>query len=88
MKVVRINVTQADIDEGVRCDSFSCPIARAAQRVLGLEVSVTPRSIKDHGTFLLGKLPPRAAAFVHNFDLSNPVKPFAFSVTLRPDASL
>lgn len=83
MKRVRINVTQRDIDRGVRSTLTSCPIALAIKRrvVEDSTVAVTQFAVL-YGTFMSSPFPYRATQFIYHFDLGKPVKPFTFTLEL------
>lgn len=84
MSRIRIDVTQEDIDKGVREDVQACPIWRAAQRVPGFE------GCRVYGPWIMladsreAWLPRSAMAFMGEFDDHGPeaVKPFSFTVDL------
>lgn len=96
MKTI-ISVTQADIDHGARDNCYSCPIAKALERVLNQKVSravysdsielwfrgASPLSITRH------ELPNAARQFIRNFDSSdrdrrNDAVPFTFELDIDP----
>lgn len=83
---MRINVTQEDIESGVRGVCSLCPIARATRRetLPDIHVSVTENQIRltNEGT-REGEvywLPTEAVAFVKAFDTWADVVPFEFEV--------
>jgi len=80
-----INVTQIEIDNGVRKNCRLCPIARAAVFCLcdmsayaGLFLFVDRPEGKLSAT-----LPNEAIRFMSDFDAGLPVKPFSFTVTFN-----
>lgn len=94
-EIIKIEVTQEDIDLGIRCNSEACPVALAVLRVLP--------EFKSHisvGTYMLylwesageGKeynealysivLPEIARNMIRNFDTATPVMPFSFDIVL------
>lgn len=83
---IKINVTQKDIDEGVRYNCLKCPIARAMRRHKQLKDSVvTGGCYKLIGhAYEFHALPLRVQNFVFLFDAQKPVKPFTFRVEV-PD---
>ncbi len=85
-KKVRINVTQRDIERGIRFTSYTCPIARAARRHPELKgCAVSPDSLAfDNSGWVWTPLPEKACEFVDSFDGGRPVKPFSFTLEL-PD---
>ncbi len=81
-----INVTQEDIDNGLRTSSCKCPIARAAKREFGLPALISPSFslflLKDYENILFS-LPSSARDFINDFDGERPVKPFSFQISQR-----
>ncbi len=82
---MRIEVTQDDIDHGVRRECDRCPIARALKRATGEAWDVgesndhqatTCRRGGDRAKWL--KLPDEATNFMFAFDNGFPVWPFSF----------
>lgn len=74
-------VTQDDIDHGVRSNCNECPVARSAAREFpGYEVSVGI-SIHLHGAggSFRAALPATAENFITSFDYWQPVDPFFFT---------
>lgn len=87
------NVTQEDIDKGIKDDACYCPIARAAKRTLvkrkrRIEVGSCFLSIvRNHkGRWWVDdaeyELPSEASDFVRNFDSGNTVHPFSFEMEI------
>ena len=81
MDKVDIIVTQADIDQGEQCQAGTCPIALAAERTTGLNVSVGIATLTlFDGNMVDYTLPDEAVAFINNFDHNiEDVKPFTFT---------
>ena len=78
--IYKIEVTQADIDEGSSGEPESCPIALAAQRTMNKPVSVYRKTM---GTGRLRwPLPKAAIEFVDRYDAGAYVEPFSFEVEL------
>lgn len=82
-RILNIDVTQEDIDRGIRNSERCCPIAWATCRELGddsADVRVT------HGITVTGYyfayLPEKALEFVEGVDNLHNVKPFRFTVSL------
>ena len=86
---VQIDVTQEDLDEGVRCSFRKCPIARAIRRVFGGSWSVgsyTAVYRDDSRSFIYSvDLPREATVFMRAFDTGDMLAPFSFEVGI-PDA--
>lgn len=89
MEKYAINVTQADIDAGVKQECFRCPIALAARRVFDHDVSVDDEYIIHYASTEVKAdfyaLPDEARQFVQHFDHGDPVTPFSFEVSLDVD---
>ncbi len=83
--IVTIEVTQADIDAGVREDCGLCPVARAVSRSTKQDVSVYDvcLTLWDRGTrsTQIG-LPADVRQFVKMFDAGESVRPFSFTIDL------
>lgn len=81
MPTIKVSVTQKDIDQGVRGNAMTCPIARAAKRSLPNVRSVTHNKlIFNDLAYLI--LPVEAWEFVYMFDYQGPakVKPLEFDL--------
>jgi hypothetical protein len=72
-----IEVTQDDINNGVRHSTCDCPIARAATRAFGIPTQVGYVSMCPAG-FDAVYIPPVASDFISMFDMGVPVQPFPF----------
>lgn len=81
MTALTIHVTQADIDLGQARDCYGCPIAIAVGRTVGEEASVGADMILC-GTRAF-TLPPKARAFIRDFDKYEAVQPFTFELVER-----
>lgn len=80
-----IQVTQADIDKGVRCSCARCPIALALSRALKIDVQ-TDGHIFWFKEFLdsnIYRLPTTVARFVEKFDAKEAVEPLSFEIDLE-----
>lgn len=82
-----IEVTQEDIDHGVRTSCHSCPVARAARRAAlratgrRIAVDVAPWDIRfGRDYFVERPLPNAAQQFIKLFDLRHAVRPFSFEI--------
>jgi hypothetical protein len=87
---IQIQVTQEDIDRGVRCTCENCPLALAMTRALAQDVVVV---IGEY--FFISEadkdakpLPRVAEMFRSAFDAGFPVQPFEFELELEPPQSL
>jgi hypothetical protein len=78
-----IQVTQKDIDKGLKSSCYECPIAHAFKRKVKIRYgfAVNADSI-DHFTkdtkWYIYALPKEAKKFIQRFDRDQPVKPFTF----------
>lgn len=77
-----INVTQKDIDNGIKTDCRNCPVVLAIKRTLGIDYGLV-----DGFSFInyFGRcypLPANVRAFVDGFDGGYDVTPFEFELDL------
>jgi len=82
---ITLNVTKRDIQLGWKCESESCPIARALLRCKGVSYAYVGRhriDFKKNGKSLKAYLPPPAQNFIGNFDQGKIVKPIKFNVAV------
>lgn len=79
---MRIEVTEADIANGIPSDYCSCPIALAMKRQLGVRWIVT-RSAAENEDGGRVNLPAECGQFICNFDRGKKVEPFAFEIADR-----
>ena len=87
-----IQVTQDDINHGIRADCYLCPVALALERALGaVDVGIYHRSAdwmippkwfdwKRRFKWYSSILPQKVAVFVADFDAGAPVKPCSFVI--------
>ena len=84
-KNIRVEVTQEDIDEGMRRSSISCAIARRISAIVGRVVTVLNRPAgdspvaytwDDDGSIVYWELTQKAGRWIKAFDAGEPVKPF------------
>lgn len=83
---MKIEITQEDIDNGVRLHECRCPIALAVKRAYRDQgQSILPSVITRYVFRMDGelrlpalKLPPEAQEFMHRFDGHELVHPFTF----------
>jgi len=83
---VRVEVTEADVVNGIPKDSCDCAVALALRRVTE-PVKVGPCWVELNGSDALVPLPAEAVAFIRRFDRGEPVEPFAFDLELPEAAS-
>lgn len=74
-----INVTQQHIEDGVRGDPYSCPVAKAISKTLGypswfVKVEAYLFTI-DNNTYFM---PFTVRNFIDAYDNNEPVQPFSF----------
>lgn len=80
---MRIEVTQEDIDRGVRDQPCACALALATTRATGRNAAVGTTSIffdLESGI----SLPLLARNFVRDFDAGRSVRPFSFDLPIEP----
>jgi hypothetical protein len=82
---MKIEVTQEDIDSGLKKNGYSCPIARAIKRT----IPASDPFVEDQHLDLIQpggrkrvQLPAEAIAFIKNFDAIDRNKPEPFSFEL------
>jgi hypothetical protein len=80
---MRIEVTQEDIDNGLKGKCDSCAVALAAKRAFGNRIILVDgeqMDVIDNGKWDVLDLPDSAVAFIEAFDTGKPVKPFSFEL--------
>lgn len=75
-------VTQTDIDHGVRGIPDRCPVALAMKRTLGTDVLVGSNGISIKTCPIVLEHPAIVQDFINNFDDSNPVRPISFEMVI------
>lgn len=76
---MKIEVTQEDIDKGLRFSSLLCPISLAVQRCLNIpSCKVIPGMISFGNNEY--DLPDPVNRFIVAFDTRRPVQPFTFEL--------
>ena len=84
-----ITVSMDDLTNGIQCNAFSCPIARAVNRLLPIgyfaEATYDLRIFLNEGFSLvaLGRMPSPVLQFIRAFDQGQWVSPMAFAIELR-----
>lgn len=83
--MIKIEVTEEDIKDGVRENVKQCPVARAVLRQLDfaevVEVSMGGIDINfdvPGRKFIRYKIPKKVMRFIQRFDEGKSVKPFSF----------
>jgi hypothetical protein len=91
VKVI-IEVTQQDIDNGIRNACSKCPIALALTRTMGSafsEVTITTCSthfpLRENKEDLRAYIPEIARNFIQTFDKGLPVKPLSFELEMTTE---
>lgn len=87
MTVVRVQVTQADIDNGERAEPCLCPTALAIKRVFPAcdpSVDGVMIELRIDGKTWFTDVPESVREFVEAFDEEWPVEPFGFDLDV-PD---
>ena len=74
-----VEVTQEDIDQGVRKDNCNCPVALAVKRATGREDVSVARNTIALGRDVIFRV-KKICDFVFDFDEGKPVEPFTFTV--------
>lgn len=97
MTVVRIDVTNADISNGVRLECTSCPVALAIDKLLKpiFQASVHSGYIilyrhefhNYNDAEVIGSLDKSVRSFIKRFDINGYVEPFTFELDI-PDKFL
>ena len=80
MREITVNVTQEDICCGVCGASYSCPIAKAINRLGFKDVSVGDTAVEFAYNQIKVSLPTDAQIFVRQFDGLVKVQPFQFKL--------
>lgn len=85
---MKIQVTQDDIDRGVRGNVCFCPVALAVKRATSETVYVSGMRIriikKANGKALEAPTPSEVSCFIAAFDHYATVEPFEFDLELQP----
>lgn len=84
---ITIDVTQKDIDNGIREDCVDCPIVLAARRATGREFVMVAESVidlfvggyREKNIVATAKMPRTAINFIADFDREKSVTPFTFT---------
>ena len=79
MKRVKVRVTWEDIARGERRECATCPVALAATRAFGEDVTVGNRMFRLRSIQYID-MPARVRAWIHEFDQGRPVRPIRFRV--------
>lgn len=91
---MRVDVTQMDIDRGVRSHACACPVAIALKRVtrpdvrsivMGVQITVTRRFPFQPDDDYYVRSPESVVAFITRFDRNQSVEPFSFDLDI-PEA--
>src|SRR5690348_452339 len=87
MQTFQIEVTQEDIDKGLKGNCSACPIALAVNRTIpGANSTVSDMFNHVYCPGVSRKnadTPDDAAWFISDFDDGKPVEPFSFTLTLE-----
>lgn len=78
---MKINVTQADIENGHRADCFHCPIALAVIRATGIFSTVDSDGIRIYDN-PVKRFPHdmQRQEFIERYDHKETVEPFSFEI--------
>lgn len=81
MASIKFNVTQEDIQKGIKRNPCYCPIALAVKRrIPDARVFVSDRILLDGIWVMVAG--PQAESFIHNFDQTGEGEPFTFDAEL------
>lgn len=82
---MKIRVTKKDISKGICGSSFSCPVALAIKRTLGINLGVDAISIDGDNRHRQHqyKTPASVRKFLYKFDETGKGEPFTFSLPVR-----
>ena len=82
MEKLKVEVTQDDIDRGVRHEPSECAIARAVGRAAMSDgrINVGVSWVYCDAYLSWANLPKTARTFVERFDSGDDVKPFSFEL--------
>jgi len=78
---MKIQVTQEDIEKGVRNVCAWCPVARAATRAFGKPMKAMRWRLEDVATGECIETPKEVSRWMFKFDDHQPVEPFEFEVS-------
>lgn len=81
-KTVKVEVTQQDIEAGVRVNPWACPIGRAAERAFGEPAGMASDILVGNNYY---DVPPDVRRWVLDFDRGEPVEPITFVATPNED---
>jgi hypothetical protein len=82
MDEILVDITSEDISEGKPGSCGKCPIALAATRAMGRQVTVGATTIGEFFGTRYWNLPEIAMNFIADFDCDRPVKPFSFPIIM------
>ena len=83
---MRIEVTQEDIDRGLKSSCYECPIAYAYKRKVKNKIRLGFSVGTEYIDHFVGEsqdrymLPKEAKKFIRRFDQDQPVRPFSFEI--------
>lgn len=88
MNTFKIDVTEQDIQNGIKKDCNKCPIALATVRVLPpnythIVVECDKIEASNRGVNCYFNLPHKARDFIERFDTDNIVSPISFEIKER-----
>lgn len=81
--IIKIEVTQEDIDKGIQASCHLCPVAIAAQRTIhDSQIQISSSCLYKIQSFYSCKLPTVVRQFICDFDCGNSVQPFTFEIEI------
>lgn len=84
----QVDVTQEDIDKGIKHDAACCPIALAFRRLYPFCMAGVYNLFfcdQDGIAIMKAPLEPEAVEFIKDFDCGKPIQPFSFTFNLNYD---
>ncbi len=87
---MKIDVTQEDIDQGLRNDGWKCPVGRGVQRAtndgdFAVEIDRIVRGTEGDEDYLSVELPEDVGERICKFDDGLGMQPFSFEIDLPPN---
>ena len=80
---IKVEVTQEDINNGVRQDGDNCPIACALKRLVKSPEVEDDIEFDLDGIRYVARIPDKASEFISKFDNAVNVLPFSFEIEAK-----
>lgn len=85
--IVKIDVTQEDIEKGITGSCTRCPVALALRRAVPEATNAVVRkdciSVNPYDFYVESITPQKVAWFIFDFDGGGPAHPFTFEVDFK-----